>query len=491
MKFPKNFYWGGATAANQCEGGWNEAGRGPTKMDYTTGNSADSMRYVTAKLTDGTLKKLSLFEPWPNGAIAYDDPNESYPNRIAVDFYHHYKEDIKLLGEMGCKMFRMSIAWSRIYPKGIEDEPNQEGLKFYHDVFNELKKYNIEPLVTIVHNEIPLYLEETYGGWTNRNIVEAYIKYVETIFEEYKDKVTYWLTNNEINTPLLMFNFLPEKYIPMVAQSTFNDMHHRFLASAYAVKIAHERYPHMKVGCMVAGMASYPLTCDPLDMVENQQYGQLYVYYSSDVLVRGKYPAYAKRIWDKYNVQMNISEEDKKVLLEGKVDFYSFSYYSTTCVTTHKDVDKAGKGNLTIGYKNPYLEYTAWGWSLDGLGLRYYLNELYNRYEIPMMVVENGLGTYDEFDEENKTVHDDYRIAYMKDNIEAMAGAIEDGVDLIAYTPWGIIDLLSASTGEMKKRYGVIYVDLNDDGTGTLNRYPKDSYYWYKNVIASNGENLD
>ena len=487
--FPKGFFWGGATAANQYEGGWDAGGRGPALTDVITAGTATAPRMETYQMPDGSIKALPSMMPCPAGAKPVVAEGYYYPNQQAVDFYHRYKEDIALLAEMGYTMFRMSISWSRIYPKGIEEKPNQAGLDFYHKVFAELKKYGIGPLVTMCHYDTPLYIEEELGGWENRNTIALFDKYARTILDEYKDEVKYWLTFNEINSLTLTLEFIPNCPKEMAA-ATYVKLHHQFVASAHAVRYAHSVSPDYKVGCMIAGSCYYPLTCDPADMHKTQQKWQEATYYCGDVMVRGAYPAFAKRIWAEYGVQLDITEQDKADLLAGKVDFYSFSYYSTSCVTTHKDVAKDGAGNLSLGAKNPYIKYSDWGWGMDPSGLRYYLNEIYGRYQIPLMVVENGLGAVDTL-EPDGSVHDPYRIEYLRGHIQAMEKAInEDGVDLRAYTPWGCIDLISASTGEMKKRYGFVYVDLDNEGHGTRDRYRKDSFYWYKKVIASNGQDL-
>lgn len=487
MSFPKEFFWGGATAANQYEGGWNEGGRGMSSSDVTTGATVSTPRLVTYIDKDGNPKTVPMHaENLKEGEKYAVLDDYYYPNHVATDFYHRYKEDIALFHELGLKMFRMSISWSRIYPNGNEETPNQEGLDFYHNVFNELHKYNIEPLVTISHYDDPLYIKSHLGGWENRNTIELFERYCHTIFEEYKDDVKYWLTFNEINTtiivPTLFPNYPVEKTI-----SLFDELHNKFVASAKVVKYAHEKYPTFKIGCMIAGMVTYPLTCDPKDMLHAQHKMQDSFYYAGDVMVRGAYSNTAKRLWKKYGVKYEKYAQDEKVLKEGCVDFLTYSYYATNCETTHKDAEKNTGGNFSLGYKNPYLKYSEWGWAMDPDGLRYSLNEFYDRYQVPIMVVENGLGAKDVL-EDDGSVHDPYRIEYFKGHVEAMDKAInEDGVDLIGYTPWGIIDLVSASTGEMRKRYGVIYVDMDDEGKGTLNRYKKDSFAWYQTCIKSDG----
>lgn len=490
MSFPKEFYWGGATAANQYEGGWNEGGRGLALTDVTTGGTKDIPRYITYRLEDGTEGKYNRFTGrLPENAKFAVLDDCYYPNHTGTDFYHHYKEDIALFAEMGFNMFRMSIAWPRIYPNGDDEQPNAEGIKFYHDVFNELHKYNIEPLVTISHYDDPLNIEQNLGGWQNRNTIGLYEKYCHTIFEEYKDDVKYWLTFNEINSAIMfasMVENVPQDYM----HRGLTQLHHQFVASAKVVKYAHEKYPQFKMGCMIAGLISYPLTCDPKDVLLTHQKMQEYFYYSGDVMVRGYYPSYAKKIWKRFNMNPEFFEKDEEILREGHVDYFTYSYYATSCETTHKDMRRDGAGNLSMGYKNDYIKYSEWGWGMDPDGLRYSLNEIYDRYQVPIMVVENGLGAIDTL-EADHTIHDPYRIEYMKAHVKAMEEALADGVDLIAYTPWGCIDLVSAGTGEMRKRYGFIYVDIDDAGNGTLNRYRKDSFYWYKKCITSNGEDLD
>jgi 6-phospho-beta-glucosidase len=485
--FPENFYWGGATAANQFEGGYNEGGRKPVLTDFATAGSANNPRMITYELPDGSTKTQPFFAPRPAGAHCVTLDDSYYPNQQAVDFYHHYKTDIKLLADMGINMFRMSISWSRIFPNGDDSEPNQAGLDFYRGVFTELRKYNIEPLVTLLHNDTPMHLEQEYGGWQNRKLIDLYVKYCETVFIEYKGLVKYWLTFNEINMMIIMITFTPENLRrPGMYQEAYQGLHHQFLASAQAVQLAHKIDPENQVGCMIAGMVNYPLTPDPADVLKVQQDEQEKMYYCSDVMLRGAYPAYSNRLWQSRDVHVDMEPEDTQVLEDGCVDFYSFSYYSTSCVTTHEDVQADGKGNFVMGATNPYLKYSEWGWALDPTGLRTFLNDIYSRYQVPIMVVENGLGAVDHPDEKHR-VHDDYRIDYMRQHIAAMSAAIADGVNLVSYTPWGIIDLISAGTGEIAKRYGVIYVDLDDEGNGTRNRYPKDSYYWYQKVINNNG----
>lgn len=483
----KDFFWGGATAANQYEGAYNEGGRGLVRTDVMTGGRVDRPRMLTYVMPDGTKGMAKKFTPVPEGARGTVFEDCYYPNQIGSDFYHRYKEDIALMKEMGFNMFRMSVAWSRIYPKGIEEKPNEEGLQFYRNVFTELKNNGIEPLVTILHNDIPLYIEEELGGFHNRETVDLYVKFCRTIFTEYRDLVKYWLTFNEINLPLAL-PYLKDGYQSKEEQrKIILMMHHEYLASARAVKIGREINPNFHFGCMIAAAATYPETCDPKDIMLNRERWEQIVFYSGDVQCFGEYPTFAKRMWK--GLDISFSAEDLAELKEGCVDFYSFSYYSSNVASTHVSKDAVG-GNLSKGNRNPYLVYSDWNWAMDPLGLKYVLEVFYDRYKRPLMVVENGLGAYDTLNED-KTVHDDYRIAYMREHIKTMKEAIDDGVECIAYTPWGCIDLVSAGTGEMRKRYGLVYVDIDDEGHGTLNRYKKDSFYWYQKVIQSNGEDLD
>ena len=489
MSFPKNFFWGGATAANQCEGAWNVDGRGMAKTDVSTGGTATTPRYLTYRMPDGTPGKMEQFASKPAGAKFAVLDGYKYPNHDAIDFYHTYKEDIALFAEMGFKMFRMSIAWPRIFPKGIEEEPNQKGLDFYRSVFEELKKYNIEPLVTIWHFDTPLYLEEHYGGWKNRKLIEFYTRFAKTCFEEFKGLVKYWLTFNEINNTVMFLEMFGNTASDEDYQNAYQILHHQFVASAKAVQIGHEIDPENKIGCMICGITFYPMTCDPSDILLNRHTWEQGIFYCGDVQCKGKYPTYAKRLWKEHNVELEILPEDLEDLKKGTVDMYSFSYYMSTVVTTHTVTDKV-KGNFSAGARNEYLQYSDWGWATDPTGLQYYLEMMYDRYELPLLIVENGLGAFDTV-EEDGSIHDPFRIDYYRQHIQAMDKAIQNGVDLIAYTTWGCIDLVSAGTGEMRKRYGFIYVDKQDDGTGDYSRSRKDSFYWYKKVIASNGENLD
>ncbi|MCB2359535.1 glycoside hydrolase family 1 protein [Clostridium estertheticum] len=471
MKMQDGFLWGGATAANQFEGGWNKGGKGASTADMMTGGTHTRPRRITPVLEEKT----------------------HYPSHDAIDFYGHYKEDIKMFGEMGFKTFRLSIAWSRIFPKGYELEPNEEGLKFYDDVFDELRKNNIEPLVTISHYETPFGLTQKYNGWASREVVECYVRYCDVIFKRYKDKVKYWLTFNEINILTIPFGaFMGGGIIVDEKENTdeirFNALHHQFIASAKAVKLGHEINPNFKIGCMIAYMCTYPNTCNPDDILLAQKKDQISNMLCGDIQVRGYYPSFAARYFEEKGIRIVMEEGDEEILKEGCVDFYSFSYYMSTVESADPTVEVV-EGNLLGGVKNPYLESSDWGWQIDPKGLRWSLNNIYDRYQIPLMVVENGLGAVDTV-EEDGSINDDYRIDYLRDHIIQMEEAVKDGVELMGYTMWGCIDLVSASTGEMKKRYGFIYVDKDNEGKGGLSRRPKKSFNWYKKVISSNGKDL-
>ena len=465
--FPDGFLWGGATAANQYEGGWNEGGRGPSIDDVFTGGSVNTPRRITIPA----------------------QPDAFYPNHEATDFYHHWKEDIALFAEMGFKVYRMSISWSRIFPQGDEEQPNEEGLAFYDQVFDELAKYGIEPLVTLSHYENPLYLTTQYGGWKNRKLVDFFVHYAKTVMERYKGKVRRWLTFNEINMLSVPFGtFIAGGMLPETTteQDRWQAMHHQLVASAQAVRLGHQIDPDNRLGCMIAYMCVYPRTWDQLTQLSMDRLHNLL---AGDVHVRGAYPSYARRLLAEKGVTLNIAPQDEVDLREGTVDFYTFSYYDSRCVGTKQEGDPSTGNGALGGIRNPYLPVTEWGWQIDPQGLRWVLNHLYDRYQIPLMVVENGLGAMDTMGADG-AIHDPYRIDYLREHITAMAEAVADGVDLQGYTPWGCIDLVSASTGEMRKRYGMIYVDKHDDGSGDLSRHRKDSFYWYQKVIATNGQDL-
>ena len=488
MAFSEDFLWGGATAANQLEGGYNLDGKGLSTADVICVGNVNTKRKITYQLKDGSYggQEIMPYYDLPENAKCTVDPSLYYPSHDGIDFYHHYKEDIQLFAEMGFKCFRMSINWSRIFPNGDEEKPNEAGLQFYENIFKELKKYNIEPLVTICHYENPVELSNKYGGWINKKVIGFYLNYCHTLFTRYKDYVKYWITFNEIN----IMNVVPfysgalrvsdEKSCALAVKN-------QFIASSKAVQMAHEINPDNMVGLMIANGAIYTNTCHPDDQILRMEKDRERRFYS-DVMVRGYYPNYKIKEYERKNIDIQLTDDEKDILKKGTVDFISFSYYES--MTVSHDANGSTSNIISGAIKNPYLETTAWGRAIDPQGLRVVLNELYDRYQIPLFIVENGLGTTDEL--VNGTVEDDYRIDYHRKHIEQMKKAIdEDGVELLGYTTWGCIDLVSAVTGEMKKRYGFIYVDRNNDGSGSLKRYKKKSFDWYKKVIASNGEDLD
>jgi len=479
--FPKGFLWGGATAATQCEGAWNVGGKGATILDHCTNGDKTHPRRITDEI---------------------DTDKYFYPSHEGCRQYEHYEQDIELFAQAGFKTYRLSINWSRIYPNGDDATPNKEGIEYYRKLFQKCKDVGIEPTVTTTHYDMPWNLAVKYGGWKSRKVIDLFVKYVETIMREYKGLVTKWLTHNEINFGTISYGefvtsgIIPKRgYIimedPDATTEEINDrfqaLHHEFVASAKVVQIAHEIDESIQVGCMVCGFAYYPISCKPEDVAKAQRDMEIWNYYCMDVLCKGKYPYWANRYWEENNISLSILEEDLNILAKGTVDFVSFSYYRTDCSQAES---KVLEGITDFGKQNPFLEATQWGWTIDPAGLRWLLNEFYARYEKPLMIVENGIGAYDK-QEEDGSVHDFARIDFMREHIIAMKQAIEDGVDLIGYTCWSAIDIVSASTGEFKKRYGLIYVDADDLGEGTYKRYKKDSFYWYKKVIASNGNDLN
>ncbi|CUP98561.1 aryl-phospho-beta-D-glucosidase BglA [Clostridium paraputrificum] len=487
MGFPKEFLWGGATAANQYEGGYLDGGKGLACADTITDGDMKTPRKIMIELENGERKFINRFEDVPANAKAVIDENTYYPSHVATDFYHHYKEDINLLGEMGFNSFRMSINWSRIFPNGDDETPNEEGLLFYDKVFDECHKNGIEPIVTINHFDLPLNLAIKYEGWLDRRTIGFFTKYCDTIFNRYKDKVKYWMTFNEIN-------FLRDYSTLGITEASKYDkqqqaIYHLLLGSAKAVTIGHSINPDFKIGLMIANILFYPETCNPNDSMKELLMGRDFKDFYYDVQCRGYYPSYKLKEMERNNFTLLKEEGDDELLRDGVVDYIGFSYYNSTVITTREDSDKSG-GNQFAAATNPYLEESEWGWPIDPVGLRIVLNRLYDKYQLPLMIVENGLGAFDKI-EEDGSINDDYRIDYLRKHIVEMKKAIEyDGVDLLGYTPWGCIDLVSAGTGEMKKRYGFVYVDLDDKGQGTFKRYKKKSFEWYKKVISSNGEDL-
>ena len=473
-----NFLWGGALAAHQFEGGWDADGKGPSVIDVMTAGAHGVPREITATI----------------------EADKFYPNHEAIDFYHRYKEDVKLFAEMGLKCLRTSIAWTRIFPNGDEETPNEAGLQFYDDLFDELLAHNIEPVITLSHFEMPLHLAREYGGFRNRKMIDFFEKFAVTCFDRYKDKVKYWMTFNEINNQMDTNNpiFLWTNSGVLVEEGEnekevmYQVAHNELVASAKAVIAGKKINPEFEIGCMVSHVPIYPYSCNPADIMAAEE-AMHQRFFFADVHVRGYYPTYALKEFEREGYQIDIREEDLAVLKEGTVDYIGFSYYMSTVVKADVSNDNLGNvvnGGLPNGVENPYIESSDWGWAIDPEGLRYTMNRLYDRYQLPLFIVENGFGAIDQV-EEDHAIHDKNRIDYLTKHIEALKKAVDyDGVELMGYTPWGIIDLVSFTTGEMKKRYGMIYVDRDNEGNGTMERYKKDSFDWYKQVIESNGEKL-
>lgn len=490
MSFREDFLWGGATAANQYEGGWDLGGKGVSSSDCCTRGSRTQPRKVTYKTSDGVVHADMMFGlDAPEDAVFGCYEGFDYPSHDGADFYHRYKEDIALMGEMGYKTFRMSINWTRIFPLGYEEEPNEEGLKFYDDVFDECLKHGIKPLVTLSHYETPVGLTNKWGSWADARTIECFCRYVKTVGERYKGKVEYWLTFNEINC-LGFGGWMAAGVASRDPQKIADAAKHQLIASAKTVQILHAIDTNNKVGNMISYGMIYPHTCAPRDVLKAwSTFNRSYFY--CDVQARGYYPAYKLKEYERNGIEFSLTDEEKETLKNGTVDFISFSYYMSNCASDDPEVLANQGGNMMFGVKNPYLKASDWGWQIDPTGLRLSLDYMYDRYQLPLMVVENGLGAKDVV-EEDGSIHDSYRIDYLRDHIKAMKDAVEiDGVELWGYTPWGCIDLVSASTGEMHKRYGFVYVDYQDDGTGQGDRSKKDSFDWYKKVISSNGEDLD
>lgn len=473
--FKENFLWGGAVAAHQLEGGWQDGGKGVSVADVMTVGAHG----VPRRITNGVLE------------------GENYPNHDAIDFYGRYKEDVRLFAELGLKCFRTSIAWTRIFPKGDEAEPNEAGLQFYDDLFDECLKYGIEPVITLSHFEMPYHLVTEYGGWRNRKMIDFFARFAEVCFERYQNKVKYWMTFNEINNQA---NY-QEDFAPFTNSGLkfeagddrekimYQAAHYELVASAKAIEIGHKINPDFEIGCMIAMVPIYPYSCSPSDMMAATVAMQRR-YWFTDVHCKGRYPSYMKTYFDRKQFGLDITQEDEVQLTKGTVDYIGFSYYMSFAIKDHDKGPAYDYDEANDLVENPYVKTSDWGWQIDPTGLRYAMNWFNDRYELPLFIVENGFGAVDEIADDGE-IHDEYRIDYLREHIEAMQEAvIYDGIDLMGYTPWGFIDLVSAGTGEMKKRYGFIYVDKDNDGEGTLNRSKKDSFYWFQKVIASNGEAL-
>lgn len=475
MKLRKDFLWGGSIAAHQCEGAWNVDGKGIGIMDLVTSGSYEVPREICKDIEEG----------------------KRYPSHEGIDFYHRFKEDIALFGEMGFKALRISIDWSRIYPNGDDEEPNKKGIEYYQSVVDELIKNGIEPIVTLYHFEMPVNLVRKYGSWTNRKVIDFYLKYCKTMFEALKGKVKYWVTFNEMNhidpqteaSDIFTYIIAGLKFSEMVEkkQTLATIGYNMILAGVKAVELAHEIDHNNKVGCVFGLTPVYPINCNPVNVM-NAFKEMDRDFYQIDAMCNGCFPKYKLKEYKDSDIQLEISNEDKESFYNGKLDFIGVNYYSTS--VAHYEGDDDGEETLFGGVQNPYLEKSKWGWSIDPIGLRYLLNYVYRRYELPIIVSENGLGAMDKV-EADGSINDDYRIDYLNQHlVQLKKAAEEDGVECFGYLMWGPIDLVSATTGEMKKRYGFIYVDKQDDGTGDYSRKKKKSFDWYKEVIESNGESL-
>ena len=484
--FNKDFLWGGAISCSQADGGFLDGGKGISTQDLRYLDPSWNREQVEEKHHKCPFSKAEFEQALKDMDVTY------YPNRRGIDFYHQYKQDIDLFHKMGMIIFRTSICWSRIFPNGDDLMPNQEGLNYYKDMFAECHKKGIKVFATILHYDIPVNLVLKYGGWKNRQTIQFYVHYAETLFKELGDLVDYWLPFNEFNAG----RFAPWDGVCLIQdeeenmnQAIFQCLHHQLIANAMTVKLCHEMLPGVMIGGMIARFETYPATCRPedaLQALQDEQYGN---WFYTDVMVRGEYPQYMERYFDMFDIHINMDIKDSEILKSGLVDFLSFSYYFSQVSTSDQTWEKTA-GNLIMANKNPYLNTSEWGWQMDPIGLRVTLNKMYDRYRLPLMIAENGLGTTDVL-ESDGTVHDSYRIDYLKSHITQMKEAVIDGVDIIGYTMWGIIDIVSCGPLTIDKRYGVIYVDLDNGGQGSGKRYCKDSFYWYQKCIKSNGKELD
>nr|CCM44181.1 6-phospho-beta-glucosidase [Staphylococcus xylosus] len=484
MTLNDNFLWGGAISANQVEGAWNIGGKGMSVADVATFKPHVDVKDYKAHNAITTEKILEAKN---------EEDAKWYPKRRGIDFYHQYKEDIKLFSEMGFKTLRISIAWTRLFPTGEEEQANASGIDYYKNIFKELKKYNIEPIVTLSHYEMPLALSEKYNGWVDRKLVDLFVRYAEVCFKEFGEYVTYWLTFNEIDSvgrhPFITAGIVEDKCIGYsLDEAIYQSLHHQYVAAAIATNLCHKIIPGSKMGCMLTKLTTYPNTCNPEDVFLSLK-SNLNNYVHADIQVLGEYsPLYKKQLENK-GINIKMLPEDEKLIKENTADYLAFSYYMSRTESADASLEQTS-GNTIMGVKNPYLPSTEWGWEIDPLGLKISLIELQDRYNVPLIIVENGMGAKDGLTKDGK-VHDDYRIDYLREHIRAIIEAAEEGVDVFGYTSWAPIDSISVSTSQMSKRYGYIYVDQDDLGEGSYKRIKKDSYYWYKKVIESNGEILD
>ena len=478
--FPKDFLFGGAISACQAEGAWNEDGRTLTIPDIV--KKIDPSQRAT--FSQATITRKDVEE-------GKTGPVSDYPKRWGIDFDHTYKEDIRLMAEMGHRCFRFSIAMSRVYPHLLDEKPNEKALAYYDDVIKTIRDYGMEPLVTIAHFDPPIEIVDRFGGWDNREMIDIYFKYAKTLIDRYHDQVTYWLPFNEINAAVLapfkgvaVLNDAPE-----YENKCWNAAHNQFVAAAKTVKYAHDNYPSLQMGSMVAYVFSYAYSCDPKDVWANDEFDKMSNLVFLDVLAKGEYPFYAYEYFKKHNVTLNLKDEDVQILKDGTVDWVGYSYYQSIVTAYTTEGKSVVGGNLKGGVKNPNLVATPWGWQIDPLGLRILCNRMYDRYNKPLFILENGIGMIETLGED-ETVHDDYRIAYLRDHLKALKEAINDGCDIRGYTWWGPMDVVSSGTSEMSKRYGFVYVDQDDEGKGSHKRYLKDSYHYYKHLIETDGEEL-
>lgn len=475
--FPEGFLWGGAVAACQVEGAYDADGRGLSTSDIHIFDKDVDRKHVERE-GGGTLAYIKK---------AAADKEGYYPKRYGIDFYHTYKEDLALLKEMGFRTFRTSISWSRIFPKGDEEQPNEAGLKFYDDLIDEMHRDGIEPIITMSHYDIPLHLVTEYGGFANRKVIDFFVKYARVLLERYKGRVKYWIVFNQVNlVPGIQFGSLGiyNDQAENMEELMYQAVHNQFVAAARTKELAEQIDPEAMIGTMLADFTCYPASCKPEDVVQTMQLNRIQQYFFSDVQLRGEYPGYMLRYFRDRGIHLEISEEDEELLKNNKMEFLAIAYYASKIVDSTKN--KLEPFDVS---QNPNLKPTPWDWRMDPLGLYNCMSQYWDRYEVPLMIAENGFGALDTV-EADGSIHDEYRIDYYRQHIAQLKECIRDGVDILAYCAWGPIDIVSSSTAEMSKRYGFIYVDQDDYGKGTKKRLRKDSFYWYKKVIASNGEEL-
>ena len=487
MSFPKNFLWGGAICSAQADGAFDEDGRGLGLQDcryFDADWDFNQIYNINAYVSDMTNSNLKR-------AIE-DKTADYYPMRRGIDFYHEYENDLKLFNELGMNIFRLSISWSRFFPTGEEEEPNPKAIEHYHKLFKSIKDNGMKIFATITHYDTPVALVLKYGGWKNKKVIDCYLKFIKVLFEEYGDIVDYWLPFNEINAARFSHwdgAGIIQENEENVEQAIFDSLHNQFVANAKVVQLSKEMIKKNNIGAMIAAFTIYPATCKPDDVMQQLTDERYANWFYFDVMARGEYPQYMNEFFAKLNVKINITDEEKELLKNNTVDFLSFSYYASQIASCDEGWEVTS-GNMSGNvYANPYLKKSDFGWTIDATGLRIYMNRIYDRYQLPIFIAENGLGAFDKIEEDGK-IHDDYRIAYLKEHLKQMSLAIEDGVDCFGYTMWGIIDIVACGPLTMDKRYGVIYVDRDNRGKGSNRRYKKDSFAYYQNVIKTNGEEL-